>query len=125
DGQALGGDVGRSRGGGIGRVVGRIGSCHRDTAHAHGFGGADVLIGEASAGVAARQVIAGQAIVSKGDRGAGRAVIALVNAGGANAQRAGSDVRRSRGGGIGRVVGCIGAGDRDTVDIDGPGGADV
>src|SRR5262249_36517291 len=44
---------------------------------------------------------------------------------GADAQRAGGDVRRSRSRRIGGVVGRIGAGDRNTVYIDGPGGADV
>src|SRR5206468_1095817 len=101
DRQSLGGDVGRSGGGSIGRVVGRIGAAQGDGAHADSFGGANGLAGEDGAGVAGRQVIAGQAVVRQAHRGAGRAVIDLIGASGADRQSAGGDV----GGGGGRAGG--------------------
>ena len=47
DGQAPGGDVGRSGGGYIGRVVGCIGAANGNAAHAHSFGSANAFADEA------------------------------------------------------------------------------
>src|SRR5262249_22711531 len=106
-------------------VIGRVGSRHADAADADGLVGGDRFGGKAGTGVAGGETVTGEPVVGKSDGGAGGAVIDLVGAGGGDGQGAGGDVRHRAGRGIGRVVGGIGAGDRDTADSYRLGGAEV
>src|SRR5262249_55895 len=120
-----GGDVGGSIGRGIERVIAGIGATQGDAADRDGLGRANVLVGKTGAGVAGGQAVTAQPVVGKSDRGAGGAVVDLVGAGGGYVQRASSDVGGGAGSRIGRIVGRIGAGNRDACDADALGGADV
>src|SRR6185369_14072800 len=119
------GDIGGSAGGDVGGVVGRIGASEDDAADADRFGSADVRVGETGAGVAGREAVAGHAVIGQGDGGGRRAIIELVHACGAHDQRPRGDVGGRAGGGIGGVVGDIGAAEGDAADGDGLGRADV
>src|SRR5439155_4330472 len=80
------GDVRRRAGGGVGRVVGRIGATEGDAADTHGLGSADVFVGETGGRVARAQGVAAQAIVREGRCRGSVAVIHLVHTGGADHQ---------------------------------------
>src|SRR5207247_2797040 len=109
-GQSFGCDVGRGRGTAGGQqVVGRIGAADRNAAHAHRFGAAHVPVRKGRCAVGPAQTVARDPIVGGRDGGGGRGVIDLVHARGADRQRPHRDVRRRAGGGVGRVVGRIGA----------------
>src|SRR5439155_731912 len=121
-----GGDIGAGAGGGIGcGVVGRIGAAQGDATHQDALGGANVRVGETGAGVAGGEAVAGRSIIGEGDRGAGGAVIDLVDPGGRYAQRAGSDVGSGAGGVVKGVVARVNAADGDAADTDTPRGAGI
>src|SRR5204863_7508559 len=110
---------------GIDRVVGRIGACGGDAIDRHGFGSANVLIGEAGAGVAGREAVASHAVVRESDRGTGGAVIDFVGTGRRYAQGTGGDV--SSGAGAGRselIVASVDAAQAQVGGRDGFVGAD-
>src|SRR5262249_41210941 len=125
NGQALSGDTGDSVGDCIGSVVGRVGAADRDAADSDRLGTADVLIGKAGFSVTRREAITTDPVVGQCDDGIGGGVIDLVLTRSADAQGPQSDIRRCAGGGIGRVIGGIGAAERDAADSDGVCGADI
>src|SRR6185436_8124247 len=96
--------IGRRAGGGIGRVVGRIGAADADVADGDGLVGADGFVGETGAGVVGREAVAGHPVVGKSHVCVGVTIIDLVDSGGRYAQRFGRDVGGGAGRGIGRVV---------------------
>src|SRR5204862_55133 len=87
--------------------------------------GAHVLVGEAGAGVAVAEGIAGYAVVGQGDGGAGAAVVDLVDAAGGDGQGPLGDVGGGAGGGVDGVVAGVAARDADAADRHGLAGAHV
>src|SRR5262249_48811691 len=86
DRQRFGGDVGSGAGSRIDGVVGRVSSRHADTADADALGGPGVFVGETGAGVAGSEAVAGHLVLRESDCGAGRAVVSLIDTGGADRQ---------------------------------------
>src|SRR5262249_29695938 len=85
-------DIGNSAGGGVSRVVGGIDAADADTADRDGLCGADILVGEAGAGISSREGITGNTIIGEGDGGVGGPVVDPVDPGSCDAQGANGDV---------------------------------
>src|SRR6185436_12664085 len=117
-------DVGGGGGGVIGRVIGCIGAAKGDTADTDRVGGADVLVGETGAGVGSGEAVTGQAVIRENHRGAGAAIIDLVDPGGRDAQGTGADIGGSSGGGVKGVIAGVSSREVDAGDVDGLVGAD-
>src|SRR5207302_1635211 len=100
DSQRPGGDVGGGGGGGVEGVVAGGGGGAGDAADANQLGGPHVLIAEVRTAVAVRELVPSHAIVRKTYRRGGRAVVSLVDPGGRDRQRPGSDVGGGCGGGV-------------------------
>src|SRR5207245_4810412 len=86
------------------RVVGGVGTRDADPRHADRLGRADGLGGEGRARVGVGEDVTRDPVVGQGDRGRGRAVVDLVDAGGRHGQSPGGDVGGRREGARARVV---------------------
>src|ERR671934_125300 len=96
------------------RVVGGVGAAGGDAGHAHRLAVADVLVGEAGAGVGVADHVAAQVVVGERHGGVRGRVVDPVDAVGADGERGRRDVGRGAGGGVlQRVVGGVGAADGD------------
>src|SRR5262249_30324195 len=119
------GDVSGRAGRGVDGVIGRVSAADRNAADAHRFGRAYVRVGEAGAGVAGGETVAGHPIICERDVGAGGAVINLIHPSSRNAQGASRNVGGGAGGRVGGVVGRISAAESDAADGDGFSRADI
>src|SRR5439155_9160648 len=109
-------DVGAGVGGGVGAVVPGVAAGDADAGDADRLAGADVLVGEAGAGVGRRHGVAREVVVRERD-GRGRGlVVAAVHAGGAHGERPCRDVGGGAGAGVGAVVPGVSAAHADAGD---------
>src|SRR5919204_495602 len=108
------------------RVVGGVGAAGGDAGHAHRLAVADVLVGEAGAGVGVADHVAAQVVVGERHGGVRGRVVDPVDAVGADGERGWGDVGRGAGGGVlQRVVGGIRYRDRNPRDLYAFAAADV
>src|SRR5579871_3148854 len=119
NGESFSRDIRRGAGARVGRVVGGIGAGNRNACYRNGFSHARARVGETGARVAVREDIARHAIVGESYRGGGGSVKTFVDAHGRDRQCALRDVGRGRRGGVDRIVGRGGAGNRDAADRNG------
>src|SRR5205085_3464111 len=105
-------------GGRVRGVVPGIHSRDRDPAHGDRLGIADVLVRKCGNGVVVGEDISANTIVRQSYRGTCGAVVDLAITCSSDGQSLGSDIRHRGGGRVERVIAGVGAGDRDSDDVD-------